>query len=69
MNNQDYKELPQWSDCELAVDEKRATALEEFIYEYEPGDYQESTEWRRRLLALVRWSKKLASNSTSRWET
>ena len=42
--------LPKWSDCELAVDEERATALQRFIYEYEPGDSAER-EWRERLQA------------------
>lgn len=45
--------LPKWSDCELAVDEQRATALQRFIYEYEPGDDQGAREWRERLQAVV----------------
>ena len=43
--------LPEWSDCELAVDEKRATALERFIYDYEPSD---ADQWRGQLAAVVR---------------
>lgn len=42
--------LPLWSDCELAVDEKRATALEQFIYDYEPSD---ARKWRGQLAAVV----------------
>lgn len=42
--------LPRWSDCELAVDEKRATALQQFIYDYEPSD---ADQWRKQLAAVV----------------
>lgn len=44
--------LPEWEACEAAIDEKRATALEEFIYEYEPGDSSD-IQWRERLQRLV----------------
>jgi hypothetical protein len=43
--------LPRWSDCELACDEGYATALQEFIYEYEPGD--DARLWRKRLLGAL----------------
>lgn len=45
--------LPNWSDCEAAVDDKTATALQHFIYEYEPGDSEDAKRWRERLRALV----------------
>lgn len=44
------KDLPRWSDCEAAVDEKQATALQQFIYDYEPSD---GGQWRRQLAAVV----------------
>ncbi len=45
--------LPLWSNCEAAVDEKRATALEQFIYDYEPGVSSGARKWRRQLAAVV----------------
>lgn len=45
--------LPTWLDCELAVDEKRATALEQFIYDNEPGDSSDAQLWRKQLSAVV----------------
>lgn len=49
------KDLPKWTDCEFAVDEKRATALEHFIYDYEPGD---AGQWRRQLAAVIQEAKR-----------
>lgn len=48
------KDLPRWSDCEAAVDEKEATALQQFIYDYEPS---EAKQWRRQLAAVVQEAK------------
>lgn len=45
--------LPKWSDCEMAVDENQATALQQFIYDYEPGDSGDALSWRRQLTAVV----------------
>lgn len=49
------KDLPRWSDCEAAVDEKEATALQQFIYDYEPSDADD--QWRRQLAAVVQEAK------------
>lgn len=43
--------LPKWADCEAACDNKTATPLQRFIYEYEPGDDAEI--WRERLAAAI----------------
>lgn len=48
---EEARELPRWSDCEAAIDDKRATPLERFIYEYEPGDNDDL--WRERLQAAL----------------
>lgn len=45
------EQLPKWSDCEFACDEKTATPLQRFIYEYEPAD--DTSLWRERLAALI----------------
>lgn len=45
--------LPEWSECEAAVDEENATALQRFIYDNEPGDYDEAKKWREQLLAAI----------------
>lgn len=46
------QELPSWEDCEAAVDEGRATPLEEFIYDHEPADTHDP-EWRQDLQAAL----------------
>ena len=56
--------LPLWSDCELAVDEDRATSLEKFIYDYEPGDNDRA--WRERLLAALTTVRKEAREAAFR---
>lgn len=43
--------LPTWTDCELAVDESRATPLQKFIYEFEPGNNDK--QWREGLSAAL----------------
>lgn len=46
-------QLPTWTECEAAHDDRTATALQEFIYEYEPAD---ADDWRARLAALLQES-------------
>lgn len=41
------RKLPQWSDCEAACDAGEATAVQKFIYEYEPAD--DEKRWRELL--------------------
>lgn len=48
------KDLPRWSDCEAAVDEKQASALQQFIYDYEPSNAE---QWRRQLAAVIQEAK------------
>jgi hypothetical protein len=50
--------LPTWTECEAAHDDRTATALHEFIYEYEPVD---ADEWRTRLAALLQESYEAAA--------
>lgn len=50
--------LPTWTEREAAHDDRTATALQEFIYEYEPAD---ADEWRTRLATLLQESYEAAA--------
>lgn len=50
------QQLPTWADCEAACDDLSATALETFIYNYEPGDNDK--EWRNRLAGVLTAAKR-----------
>lgn len=50
---QELLPLPDWSDCELAVDEERATSLQQFIYDNEPAAPDEAKEFRAALQMVL----------------
>lgn len=47
------KDLPKWEDCEAACDEGNETPLQRFIYDYEPGDYEECKKFRKQLAEIL----------------
>jgi hypothetical protein len=45
------KQLPTWTECEVACDDLTATPLQRFIYNYEPGN--NDSEWRNQLMKVL----------------
>lgn len=52
--------LPSWADCELAVGDGQATALQQFIYDNEPAGKSDALMFRMQLLNVVLEAQRLA---------